>query len=135
MPTLLESAAELDKILDIGWADATPISIDNLKFKEVEGQSYLETKFIPGPTVNVNIAAATQKRKRTEGVFFINIRTPLGEGSGLAYEYAQSIQNIMDNKNPLPNLFTQASTVQRIGDDKDGWFNLTCSVPFISDEI
>lgn len=135
MPTLLETAAELDNMLTIGWANATPIAVDNIKFQETVGQSYLETKFLPYFSANVNIASSSQKRKRTEGVLFINIRVPLGKGIGLAYQYAQNIKDIMDNKNPIPNLLTQASTVQRIGDDKDGWFNLTCEVPFISDEI
>jgi len=135
MPTLIETAAELDNMLTIGWSNATPISVDNVKYKETEGQAYLQTKFIPYFTTNTNIAAATQKRKRTEGVLFINIRVPLGKGIGQAYQYAQDIKDIMDNQNPLPNLLTQASTIQRIGDDKDGWFNLTCEVPFISDEI
>ncbi len=135
MPTLLETAAELDKMLNTGWAGTTSIAVDNVKYYEVEGESYLETRFIPHFSHNVNIAAVSQKRKRTEGIFMIHIRTPLGQGSGLAYQYALSIQDIMDNKNPLPNFFTQASTIQRIGDDKNGWFNLTCDVPFISDEI
>jgi len=135
MPTLLETAAELDNMLTAGWAGATPIAVDNMKFSETTGQAYLETKFIPYFSTNVNIASASQKRKRTEGVLFINIRVPLGKGVGQAYQYAQDIKDIMDNKNPLPNLLTQAATVQRVGDDKDGWFNLICEVPFISDEI
>lgn len=135
MPTLLETAAELDNMLSIGWANTTPIAVDNVKYNETTGQAFLETRFVPFFTSNVTITAATTKRKRTEGTFIINIRVPLGKGIGLAYQYANSIQDIMDNRHPLPNLFTQASTVQRVGDDKDGWFNLTCEVPFISDEI
>lgn len=135
MPTLLETAAELDNMLSLGWAGATPISVDNISFSETAGQAYLETKFIPYFSSNINIAASVQKRKRTEGVLFINIRTPLGKGIGLAYQYAQNIKDIMDNKNPIPNLLTYASNIQRIGDSKDGWFNLICEVPFISDEI
>lgn len=135
MPTLLETASELNNMLNTGWAGATPISIENVKFDEIQGQAYLEATFIPYITDNVNIAASSQKRKRTIGVFFINIRTPIGKGIGLAYQYANDIQEIMDNKNPLPNLLTQVSIINRIGDNKDGWFNLTCEVPFISDEI
>ena len=135
MPTLLETAAELDNMLSIGWNNTTPIAVDNIKFSETQGQAYLETKFIPYFSDNVNIAAASQKRKRTEGVLFINIRTPLGKGIGLAYQYAQDIKDIMDNQNPLPNLLTYTSKIQRVGDNKDGWFNLICEVPFISDEI
>ena len=134
MPTLLETAAELDKMLNTGWAGTTPIAVDNVKFTEVEGQSYLETKFIPYITFNATVGAASHKSKRTEGVLFIHIRTPLGQGSGLAYTYAESIKDIMDNKNPLPDLFTYASTIERVGDNRDGWFNLICRVPFLSDE-
>lgn len=135
MPTLLETASELDNLLNIGWADATPIAIDNIQFEETQDQAYLSTKFIPYFTENVNINASEQKRKRTRGVLFINIRTPLGDGIGLAYQYANDIQEIMDNRNPVSNLLTEASTINRVGDDKDGWFNLICEVPFISDEI
>lgn len=135
MPTLVETASALDSMLKVGWAAATPIAVDNIQFDETQGQSYLETKFIPYFTSNVNINASEQKRKRTRGVLFVKIKTPLGAGIGLAYQYANDIQEIMDNKNPLENLFTEASTVNRVGDDKNGWFNLVCEVPFISDEI
>ena len=135
MPTLLETAAELNKMLNTGWAGTTPIAVDNVTYKEVEGQAYLETRFIPYFTSNVNISAASQKRKRTEGVLFIVIKTPLGKGSGLAYSYAETIKGIMDNKNPLPNLFTQVSSIERVGDNRDGWFNLICRVPFLSDDV
>ena len=135
MPTLLETAAELDKMLNTGWAGTTPIAVDNIIVKETEGQAYLETKFIPYITTNVNISASSQKRKRTEGVLFIAIKTPLSKGIGLAYSYADTIKDIMDNKNPLPNLFTQVSSIERIGDSRDGWFNLICRVPFISDDV
>lgn len=135
MPTLQETASKLNSMLTVGWASRTPIAIENLQYEEVEGESYIEVHFIPFMTNNVNIGAATLKRKRTEGVLFIRIRTPIGKGIGLAYQYANNIQEIMDNKNPLTNLFTYASNIQRIGDDKNGWFNLTCDVPFISDEI
>jgi len=134
MPTLLETASKLDKMLDVGWADRTPIAIENIHFDQVEGQSYLETKFIPYTSENVTISSASQKRERTEGVLFIRIRTPIDQGIGLAYEYAAVITNVMNNKNPLPNLFTYVTKVRRSGDGKDGWFSLICDVPFISDE-
>ena len=135
MPTLLETAAKLDSMLNVGWADATPIATDNTPFTEVKGQAYLQTTFLPYFNQNVNIAASTQKRKRTNGVLFINIRIPINSGIGLAYQYAETIQGIMDNKNPLSNMFTSVSNVNRVGDNKDGWFNLTCEVPFTSDDI
>ena len=65
MPTLLETASKLDDMLKVGWVDQTPIAIDNIKFEEEVGQAYLGTKFIPYMTSNVNISAASQKRKRT----------------------------------------------------------------------
>lgn len=135
MPNLLETASKLNEMLEVGWGGLTPIANENINFEETEGQAYLETMFIPYSTNNVNLAAASEKRKRTTGVLFIRIRTPLSKGIGLAYEYANIIQGIMDNKNPLPNMFTQASNIQRIGDSKDGWFTLTCDVPFTSDDI
>ena len=62
------------------------------------------------------------------------IRIPLEQGIGLAYTYSNSISEIMDNKCLLPNLFTLASMVRRVGDTEDGWFSLIQDVPFVSDE-
>lgn len=134
MPNLIETASKLDEMLKTGWAGRTPIAVDNITFEQVKGQSYLETKFIPYITDNVNLASSVQKRKRTEGVLHIKIRTLLDEGVGLAYEYAGIIKDIMDNKSPLPNLFTYTTETRRAGDSEDGWFILICDVPFISDE-
>jgi len=134
MPTLLETASELDRLLSDGWAGATPIAVDNVPFKEVPGQSYLSTKFIPYTTENVVIGSNMCKRKRTIGVFNIRIRTPLEQGIGKAYSLANDIQNIMDNQCILPNLFTLASSIRRVGDEEDGWYSLICGVPFTSDD-
>jgi len=135
MPTLKETASKLNSMLELGWNNLTPIAIENIQYEEEEGVSYISTQFIPYGTENVNISASTQKRKRTTGSLFIIIRTPIGKGIGEAYDYASIIQDIMDNKNPLSNLFTYVTKIARIGDDDNGWFNLTASVPFISDEI
>jgi len=134
MPTLKETASKLNEMLTTGWGATSPIAIENIQYQEAEGQPYISTKFIPFTTDNVTISSASNKRKRTEGSLFITIRTPTGEGIGLAYDYANLISNTMDNKNPLPNLFTYSTKIQRIGDDIDGWFVLTADVPFISDE-
>lgn len=134
MPTLLQSASELNKVLSVGWNGETDIAIDNVPYTETQGQAYIETVFMPYNTENVLVGAAVQKRKRTPGVLSIIIRTPLEIGTGLAYTYASSIGDIMDNKTILPDLFTYASTTRRVGDSIDGWFSLICDVPFTSDE-
>ena len=130
MPTLLETASELDKLLIAGWEAKTPIAIDNIPFTETLGQSYLSTQFIPYTTLDETIGC---ERKRTTGVYSITIRTPLESGIGLAYSYNEDIGVIMDNKCPLPNLFTLASETRRVGDTEDGWFSLICDIPFTSD--
>ena len=132
MPTLLETAAELNKTLSSGWAATTEIALENVPFEETKGTPYLKTTFIPYITNNVTIGQC--KRKRTEGVFSIDIRTPLSQGIGLAYTYAGTIATIMDNKTLLPNLFTLSSTPRRVGDIGDGWFSLILDSRFISDE-
>jgi len=138
MPTLLETAAALNNLLNIGWAGRTDIAIDNVPYSEVNGQAYIESIFIPYTTYNVNIGSGIDsscERKRTEGVLQIIVRTPINEGIGLAYSYSNDISGIMDNKNPIPNLFTYVTEVRRSGDNKDGWYTLICDVPFVSDEI
>lgn len=134
MPTILETAAKLDNMLKVGWAGTTPIAVDNIPFTETVGQAYLQTQFILYATYNANIGAALNLRKRSEGVLHIVIRTPINEGVGLAYSYAQTISGIMDNQNPLPNLFTYVTDIRRAGDGEDGWFTLLADVPFLSDE-
>ena len=132
MPTLLETAAELNKTLTTGWSGTTEIAIENVPFKEIQGQSYLDTIFLPYTTTNVTIGQC--KRKRTIGALSITIRTPLEKGIGLAYTYASTISDIMDNKSLLPDLFTFTSDVRRVGDTGDGWFKLICDINFTSDE-
>ena len=135
MPTLLETASELDKLLKNGWGSKTPIAVDNIPFKEVKGQSYLSTKFIPYNTEDAIIGSFTCKRKRTVGVLSIMIRTPLESGIGLAYSFQEDISKIMDNQCLLSNLFTLTSDVRRVGDENDGWFKVICDIPFTSDNI
>lgn len=133
MANLFETARDLDKHLIDGWAGQTPIATDNVPYKETQGQAFLESRFVPHMTYNVNIGNSCN-RKRTEGVLSIVIRTPLEEGVGQAYTIANDLQAIMDNQCLAPNLFTLASSIYRVGDTKDGWFSLLCDVPFISDE-
>jgi len=134
MPTLLETASILDKMLKEGWQDQTPIAVDNIPYEDVQGTPYLSTQFIPYNTNNEVLGShLTCKRKRTTGVLSILIRTPFESGIGLAYTYSESIGEIMDNKNPVCDLFTLASATRRVGDSGDGWFNLMCDVPFVSD--
>jgi len=134
MPTLLETASKLDETLNTGWAGLTPIAIDNIPFVEVQGQAYLQTVFTPYVTENVLVGSQRNKRKRTIGAFFIKIRIPLESGVGLAYDYANQISDIMENKCLLPDFFTEEVDVTRGGDTDDGWFNLICNVNFSSDE-
>ena len=134
MPNHLNTAAELNNMLITGWAARTPIAIENVPFDEVEGQAYLETKFIPLRSDAVTIgASAGMKRERTQGILFIRVLVPLDEGIGLAYEYADIISDIMSNKNPVTDLFTHTTEVRRSGDTDNGWYSVICDVPFTSD--
>lgn len=134
MPNSLETAVELNKMLETGWASATPIAAENVPFTEVEGQAYLETKYIEYTSDSATIGTSVGlKRERTEGVLFIRIRVPLDEGIGLAYQYADTISSFMSNKNPIPDLFTHTTMKRRSGDGEDGWYSVICDVPFTSD--
>ena len=132
MPNLLQTAAELGKMLDTGIAGSLPIAIENIPYDEVEGQSYIRTLFIPYSSNNVTIGRT--RRVRTNGDFQIRIRAAIDKGIGEAYSLADSIKLYMENQNPLPNLFTYTMSVRRIGEGSDGWYNLICDLEFTTDD-
>lgn len=135
MPNKLETAAELNKMLSDGialWATPLDIVKENVSYSEVLGKDYIRTLFIP--YVSTNVTLGSQRRIRTNGVLQIRIRSGADIGIGKAYGYADLIEEMMENKNPISNLFTYAVDTRRLGEGSDGWFTLLCDVPFTSDK-
>ena len=135
MPSLLETASELNKMLTTALTGVLPIAAENIPYTEAVGTDYVEVDFLPYTSVNVNIGAASTKRIRSEGVLNIIIRSGIGKGIGTAYGYIETIQTAMENKNPVANLFTYTADVRRVGEGSDGWYTIIVDIPFISDDI
>lgn len=137
MPDLNETRAQLELAFINGWGGTTPIDYDNVVYDPENDGSYVKAKveFTLSENVNVGAALAGTIRQRHHGLFITNIYVPLNGGTGAAYDYADTYKGIMDNKNPVPNIFTLTSNVRPSGEQVDGYWSLVCMTEFYSDEM
>ena len=69
---------------------------------------------------------------RHEGVYLINVYVPLQKGSGRAYIIADALVELLENKY-ISGVFTEAATVNRVGDDGTGYYMVSVLIPFKTD--
>jgi hypothetical protein len=114
--------------LNTNWT-ATDIAWDNVPYSPVEGQEWVRATLIPTLSENAALGLA----KRNNGIFVIQIFTPLNEGSGRGYELAEMLDAIFGNTE-FDEVVCYASDVVRIGDDDNGWYQTNLKVNFWSHE-
>lgn len=104
----------------------TPVVYDNTE------QTYQNTSWI-----RVTIAPATAEpacigsnKIRVTGQIIIQIFTPIGDGPKPAFEIADEIAELMQNKSIGSVTNTWTAETLRIGDDNNGWYQINVLIPF-----
>lgn len=136
MPDLNATRAALENAFITGWGATTPIAYDNVNYTQTLGQSFvrLSVDFLSSNNACVGSRVAGLERQRHEGLVTLVIYVPLDEGTGAAYDLADTYKGIMDNQDITTNLHTGTSDVRRSGEQVDGFWSIICLTTFTSDE-
>lgn len=134
MPDINETRAELENYFKSRWT-ATEISYDNLSFDDDDLSEFVQLRFSPYSSDNVNVGSQNCKHIRHEGTIAILIYTRINTSTVQAYNYASLISDIMSNKPIARDLYTTACNTRRNGEERNGWYGLIVRVPFVSDEF
>jgi len=134
MPNINDTRGILEAEFISQWGLTTEIAFDNSVFDDTVVDEYVGMRFLLTTTENVAIGSGLHKCVRHYGRLSIVVNISLNQGSGKAWEYADQIRVIMENKCLSSGVFTTASETRRNGDTKDGWYSVICSIPFTSDE-
>ena len=134
MPTINDTRYELEKLFINEWGLTTEIAYDNVPFDSSEVDEFVEIRFVVYDSQNMTIGSQLNKAIRHTGALLIYIYTKLNAGSGKAWAYADSVKDIMSNKQVASRLHTLETEIRRNGDGVDGYFSLICSVRYNSDE-
>ena len=114
--------------LNDNWV-TTPIAWDNVPYDPTPNQEWVRAAMIPTVTENAALADAT----RRQGIYAIQIFTPLNRGSGRAYELADMLSAIFSNQQ-FSNVVCYAAETTRIGDEGNGWYEVVLQINFWSQE-
>ena len=114
--------------LNTNWA-VTPIAWDNVPYSPVANQEWVRALLIPVDTENANLGKSTNRI----GMFWLQIFTPLKEGSGRAYELADMLSAIFANQQ-FSDVVCYAAETTRIGDEGNGWYQVNLKINFWSYE-
>ena len=86
---------------------------------------------------NVTIGALNGTvRIRHTGSYIIQVFSPLTKATGDIYRVIDRLTKAFNNRNDLnPDIFTYACTLDRVGDEGNGWYQINVSVPFTADQL
>lgn len=97
------------------WGSTTPIAYDNIAFTQPSGSSWVKVYVREGDSQKITLGTAPQRR-RTLGTVFVDIYTPIGQGSKAARTYADSVKAIFKDLRVSGVQFDGAGDVMVFGE-------------------
>ncbi|MDX1699246.1 MAG: phage tail terminator-like protein [Melioribacteraceae bacterium] len=74
-------------------------------------------------------------RIRHTGTYIIQVFTPINKGIGDINRTVDELFKLFNNKTLHPDIFIYASTIDRLGDEGNGWYQINVSIPFTADQL
>ena len=114
----------LETHLTANWS-RTPIAYENVPFDPPEQEPWIRCILQP---VHQETSSLGDLCKRTYASYWIQIFTPLNEGSGEAYNIAAELEPLFRHRQINGITFT-VPTITHVGDDGNGWYMLILKAP------
>ena len=115
------------------WADALPVAWPNKAFTPVTDTPWVRFTIIDNPQYQVEIGNAV-KTFRNTGLILIQIFADLDDGSTVPLTHADTIAAIFRNWCGT-SVKCRAASINNIGSDGNGWYQVNVSIPFVRDEL
>ena len=134
MPDLsaIQDAAFGQFTTDFATAQPTvTIAYDGIDFEPPNSGSYVLLSLVPGDEYAASVPA---RRRRQQGIFFVQIFTPAALGANPGLEIADSVLAVMSGVTVASVRFRGVRRPERIGVD-GRWFQHNIAMPFETDTI
>lgn len=115
------------------WGITTPVDWPNSGFVPVIGVPWIRLKVKEGRTRQVDIGDR-KKTFRTPGFIYVQVFTATNIGNGPALALGDQVAAIFRNWCGS-SVKCYAASVQDIGPDEKGWYQVNVEVPFVRDEL
>ena len=137
MPTLGQSKKELESFFIDGWGITTPILFDDVSLDMSNEDQWVRVIVQPYSNRNITIGNSMNSSgtRRDMGVVVIQVNVKKNIGSGTAWELVDQVKGIMVNKSIVSNLWTDSGDVRRSGAEESGFYQLSVSIKFVSNDI
>ena len=127
------------------WGSTTTIAYDNVAFTPPVGSSWVKIYVREGDSSKITIGTAPQRR-RTLGTVFVDIFTPIGQGSKAVRTYADNVKAIFKDLRVSGIQFDGAGDVMVFGERyytnsgtgvpaTSQWYQATVAIPFKYDVV
>ena len=127
-----DERAAIEAKFTTGWAGATPIAYENVKYTPVAGTAFVSLDIVPAGSNQITLGDSPLYRHG--GAISIGIYTPKWQGTKIAKDYADAAAAIFRNANAFSGILCRAPYMDVVG-EKDGWYKINVIVPFQRDEI
>lgn len=126
--TFQSVVAAIETRMKANWTE-TGLAYENVDFTPPTNESWVKIHVIEGDSVKHDLIT----RVRSIGLVDIQIFTPLLGGAQEARRLAGLLMPIW-NRAQVGGIMFRTPSVQRVGDTKDGWYQVNFSVPYYWDE-
>lgn len=123
-----EVRAALSEHLDATW-DATRIAWPNEKPLKVKKEAWIRFSLAPYAW-RVPFAEAPARRRVLEGDIVLQVFAPSGTGAGQAMALADEAARVFESFRDRNVFCYEAKEPVILGDDGDGWYQISVSIPF-----
>jgi len=128
------ASSEIRARLKAQWAARTPISWPNISFKPPNPAApWMRFTIKEGEAQRVSIGSSTNDY-RHPGIITLQLFDALGGGDGPLTRLADQAAGYFQSWAGA-NVVCQTATVNTIGDDGEGWYQINVTIPYYWDDL